>query len=430
MREFMRDQVCLIVEPSQTFSASIQQCLNEMNLSIGQVITARKFEDAKRVIHERKPKIVITEYEVEAKFGLTLLETQGDYHDELNRVSIIVTRNTTDSAVAEAAEEEIDAYILKPFSPDNFTYKFLEILDRKVRPSEYAKKIRSGKKLFAANQLEAALGEFIESKKLDKKPTLACYYAGQVYQVRGEFQKALAEYREGRTYQPLHYKCLMAEFEELITREGYKEAYRLIPLIKANYPVTSHRLGQIFIAAVFTQHFDEIADYFQLFLKMEGRTPKLVQLTSLALLTAGRYFLGKNDTARACEYFEMGVLASSRDIRYIEKIVHDLLQANAIKEAEYFLAKVQPHDVGTPEHARLAFKVDRHVLTPEQTIEKGRKIVSAGQGTPEVYEILVKTLALAGKEPMAESIISRALEDHPELRAPLYKVLSENLRKL
>jgi DNA-binding NarL/FixJ family response regulator len=429
IRDFMRNEVCLIVEPSQTFSASIQHCLNDLNLSLEQVITARRFEDAKRIIHERKPKVVITEYEVESKFGLSLLELQGLYHNELERISIIVTRNTSDSTVAEAAEEEIDAYILKPFSPDTFRQKFLEILEKKVTPSEYARKIHRGKMLFAAQDLEGALGEFLTSKRLDRKPTLACFYAGQTFQFQGEFLKALAEFREGRTYQPLHYKCLMAEFDELVLREDYKEAYRLIPLIKANYPVTAQRLGQMFIAAVFTQHFYEMSDYFQLFLKLEARTPQLTQLASLALLTTGRYFLSKKDLAQACECFEMGALATAREMGYLEKVIHELLVFGAVKEAEGFFGKIQPHEIGTPEYARLSFKVDRFLLNQEQVIAKGRKIVSAGQATPEIYEVLVKILATAGKEPMAESIISKAMESHPELRTSLYKILTDYLPK-
>jgi tetratricopeptide (TPR) repeat protein len=430
IRQFLQGQVCLIVEPSQTFSASIQSCLHDLNLSLAQIITSRKFEDAKRIIHERRPKVVITEYEVEARFGLSLLEAQGDYYDELSRVSIIITRNTSDAVVAEAAEEEIDAYILKPFSPDVFRKRFLEVLERKVDPSEYIKKIREGKRQMAMNNLEAALAEFVDSKKLDKKPTLACFYAGQVYHVRGEIDKALAEYREGRKHQPLHYKCLMAEFENLIAREGYDEAYKLVPMIKFNYPVTPQRLGQIFIAAVFTQHFEDLEDYFQMFLKVEARSAKLVQLTSLALLTAGKFFLAKGDVARGCEFFEMGVTATSRDLAFLEKVIHELLQSGLIKEAENFLAKAHAHEFGTPEHNRLGFKVDRFVLSPDRVIEKGRRLVAEGHGNPEVYEALVRILATAGREPMAESIISKALETHPEMRVPLYKILHENLRKV
>lgn len=430
IQDFMRDQVCLIIEPSQAFSASIQSCLNEMDLPLAQVITSRRFEDAKRIIHERRPKVVITEYEVEAKYGLSLLEVQGEYHDELSRVSIIITRNTSDSAVAEAAEEDIDAYILKPFSSGDFGQKFLEILQKKVSPSEYAKKIHLGKKLLLSKHYDEALNEFLESKKLDSRPTIACFYAGQIYLEQGHFAAALKEYRSGREYQPLHYKCLMAEFDALMARENYAEAYHLVQLIYSNYPVNAERLGQIFIAAVFTQHFDEIENYFQLFLKLEVRTAKLVQLTSLALYTAGRFFLAKVNTAKACDYFDMGVLSTSRDIGFLDKVIHELLLVNAVKEAEAFLAKILPADVGTAEYNRLSFKVGRHILPTDQVIEKGRKLVIAGQGNPEVFEYLVKTLALAGKELMAESIIARAVESHPQLRAPLYKILKENLKHL
>jgi tetratricopeptide (TPR) repeat protein len=426
IKEFLGGQVCLIVEPSSAFSSSIHACLMEFGLTLSQILTVRKFEDAKRIIHEKKPKVVISEYEVGTDLGLSLLELQGEYYpDEMSRISIIVTRNSADSAIAEAAEEQVDAYILKPFSVDFFRDKITTVFNRKMNPSNYMEKIRAGKNHFSLNEFKESVADFGEAKKLDDKPTLACFYSGQSYQAMGDKVKALAEFKEGRKYQPLHYKCLIGEFESEMAEQKYAEAYVLVELIRTHYPITSHRLGQFFIAAVFTYHFDELPTLYQIYLKLEQRPAKLVQLTSMALFTAGRYWVNQNSLQKAVDCFEMGVMASGREIGYIEKVINIFLKIKAAKESQVFFSKIQPSDVGTSAYNRLGFKIDQFILSKNQLIEKGRKIVAADEATPEIYISLVGLLADENKISMAESIISKALATYPEMRAELYQILKE-----
>jgi len=426
LQKFLGDGNCLIVEPSSAFSSSLQKCLKDMGIPLSRVQTSRKFEDAKRLIAEKKPKLLVTEYEIEQSFGLALIEMQEQYHGEMSRISAIVTKNNSDSAVAEAAEEQVDLYILKPFSVDTFKQKMNAAIHRKVSPSPYAQKVQAGKRFLEAKEFEGAIQEFFQAKPLQEKPTLACFYAGQTFHAQGNKAAALAEFQAGRRHQALHYKCLIGEFEMLVEERRFKEAYALVPLIRDNYPLTSHRLGQIFIAAVFTYNFDDLRLYYNLFLKLEQRPPQLIKLTSMALLTAGRFALKEKDIRKASVFYEMGIITTGRNIEFIEAVVSDLLKIKASNEAEAFLAKVAQSDVGTSRFKQLAFRVDEQTLRKDQVIEKGRKLVIAGEGNPEIFQSLVRLMAEEGKITMAETVISTAVAKHPELRDALYKILEES----
>jgi len=198
-----------------------------------------------------------------------------------------------------------------------------------------------------------------------------------------------------------------------------------VELIRTHYPVTSHRLGQFFIAAVFTYHFDVLPTLYQIFLKLEQRPAKLVQLTSMALFTAGHYWVKQNSLPKSVECFEMGVMASGRDFAYIEKVINIYLKLKATKEAQLFFTKVQPTEVGTSNHNRLGFRIDQFVLNRTQLIDRGRKLVAADEATPEIFVSLVTMLVEENKIPMAESIISKAIVAHPEMRAELYKIIKD-----
>lgn len=423
MKEFIGNSTCLIIEPSASFSASIQSCLVDMGFPFEQVQTIRKFKEAKHIIETKKPKLIVTEYDLDEGLGLALLEIQEKFYSESDRISIVVTKNSSDSAVAEAAEGSIDAFILKPFAIDTFRQKLIDTFNKKINPTEYNKKIQTGREKLILKEFDAAISEFNEAKTLDEKPTIAFFHSGQAYQGKGDIAKALQEFREGRRFQPLHYKCLIGEFEGLMATKSYGEAYALVPTLKANYPISSHRLGQIFTAAVFTFNFDDLPGYYDLYSKMEYRSPRLVSLTSLALLTAGKYWIENQDIDKAVSYFAMGLITKSYEMKFMEMVVDELLKVNATAAANTIFQKSPQSEVGSDIHTRIRFKIDQVLLPPEQIIERGKKLVLAGQASPEIYKTLVAMMSRMGKTTLAESMIAKAVDQYPELREVLYKIL-------
>lgn len=428
IRAFIGDGSCLIVEPSASFSANLQTCLSDLGVPLSQISTARRFDEALRFIRDSKPKLLVTEYDVPPGSGLALVEAHEALFEEDGRISIVVTRNSSDSAVAQSAEGAVDAFILKPFSTDVFRTKINEVCERKLHPSPYESKLRDGRKLLLQKEIDPALALFLEAKTLETKPAMACYYAGSAFQARGESDEALKEYREGLAHHPLHYKCLIGEFEVLMERKDYAGAYVLIPQIRHNYPVTTQRLGQFLIAAVFTYHFDDLPDYYRLFVDSEARTPWLTELIGLALLTAGKYWLKRGDFSKALADVEMGITTQGKSLSYIAMATEEFLKFDALNEAEAVFAKILPADVGTPVHSQLKFKLDRKTLDAEALIERGRRMVAEGLATPDIFRILIELLAKAGKETLAESLISKAVESSPDLNLELYEILQKNLK--
>lgn len=424
INQFLANNYCLIVEPSQSFAATIQATLMEMGLAMERIFITRKFEEARKLIQAHRPKLLVTEYDLNPQgLGLALVEQQEQLIPENDRVSIVVTKNSTDSAVAEAAEGHVDAYILKPFSTDTFTKKLAETILKKVDPTEYVKTVKAGRQKMAAKEYEAALALFQKAKLFDAKPSLACYYSGLAYQALGSKGLAMIEFKDGRKFQPLHYKCLIGEFEAQMAEKKYPEAYDLVKVIKKHYPITSHRLGQIFIAAVFTQHFEDMHAYYDLFLRLDQRTKWLVDLTGLALYTAGKFSVQRKEMKQAMDFFDMAIVAKARDLEFTGMVIEELVKGGGVKEADSILVKALPSDIGTPLYNNLKFKVETYMLDANQVIEKGRKLVASGEASPDLYTHFVKFLMKNGKATLAESIASKAIAEHPTLREALLQIL-------
>ena len=424
LKKFFSKQTCLIVEPSAPFLESIKACITSLELPETEVITVKKYEEAVKVIQELKPKILICEYDVGGKMGLSLVDMQQKFFDERARITIIVSRNSSDSVVAEAAEEQVDAFLLKPFSPETFRAKLVGVIEKKINPSPYTLKLQEGYELVAANNLSKALDAFTEAKKLNEKPCGACFGAGKIHQQMGDLTRALESYREGRKYQNLHYQCLSGEFNVLIAQREFEKAYELVPTFTKNFPLSPQRLSHIFLAAVFATRFENLLIHYQQFTFLDNRSPDLVKVVTSALISGGKWYLSKGDRNMAKEYFEKAVGAAGREFSYVEQVVNNFLKVNAIREADEFIGKVLPTDHHLPAFSRLKFKVGRHLLGSGDILKAAKAFFESGHADAETYVALVQVYVDNGRGTLAETVIAQAVKQFPDLRNKLYQIFS------
>jgi|GEM_PF-1081749 len=429
LAHFLGDDYCLIVEPSQSFAFAIQSTLQSMGVPHSKILVARRWQDAKRIVLELKPKILISEYEIDGLFGIDLVLMQGSYCLLSDRISIINTLNSSESAVAEASEGDIDGYLLKPFSMSAFQQKLESILRTKLNPSAYYLKLNKGKKLLIQKEFQKAMDEFLLAKPLDPKPTLACFHTGQALQSLGDMPRALLEFQEGLKYQPLHYRCLTGEFDALMESKNYDQAYDLIEVIQKNFPITSKRLGQFFVATVFTGHFQRLPHLCQLMIQFEHRSAELIEISSLAMLTSGRYYLKENLFEKAFIAFELAYQVSEKKFEILEKSVNEFLKIQDFLRAQALFNRASSAEFGKPHFKVLEFRVGQHSLSNEGLIKKGQQLIDDGFGSPEIFSAMVKAMALLGKEILAGTFISKVLKTYPELSFSLYQVLEDNLIK-
>lgn len=429
LENFFENQVCLVVEPSKAFLASILACLRDLNLpNTTQVISASRYELARQMIEEYRPRILITEYDMDGQSGLNLVDLQQGYHEDRSRISVVVSKKSSDAVIADAAEEQVDAFLLKPFSTEDFRAKLSFAIQNKIQPSAYTLKISEGRKSMQDQMRAEAIAFFKEAKALNPKPALAYYYTGQTFRDQGDLAQALREFQEGLKFQPLHYKCMTAEFEVSMQLKNYENANRLIPSMLNNYLLTPRILTQAFQAAVHSSYFEHLMAYFEQLTKIEKKSEDLVAAAHSAFFEGGKWYLQKSDKQQAMQLFEKALLIVGRDIRFLRQVIEFLLEANAKSEAQDFLSKALPSDVGTVPYNLIAFRIDEIVLEKGKLIEKAREIFLSGDADGETYKIIVRLFAQNGKSSLAEAAISKAVGSFPDLRASLYQILETHAK--
>lgn len=404
----------LIVDNSLAAIETMNAALVRAGFSEKNIFKTRSFSEAQAIIENQNIDFLLLDFLIEGRPGLDLVQK----HCALGvaKMAMIVTYNNSSSAIAEAAEELVDDYIIKPFFVQNLQERIEGLLKRKLFPPKYIEEIRKGKQFLLENKFEAAQFQFQSASFLDSKPTLAYYYMGQTSFFQNEFSKAIGDYQRGLEFRPLHFKCLTGQFDSYFEQKKFHEAYEMVPQLVQNYPLGPKRLCHLFVAAVYSGRLDEVSRYYDLFLQIEHVTPELRRVFSAALFVAGRFYLNRKDLNQAVQCFEYGLQVVGADAHYIEKIVRVLVRygAEASGAASKFLRKYPGDQVGGATHSVLSYLVSQYFRTPQQMIEMGRHLAQKNYADQDSYRLLVDYLLKEGKQLLAEDYSHRASKLFPQ----------------
>ena len=114
---FLEKKFILLVDPSTSYRKIIIDSLRHLGCPKKNILYCGTYEKAEVLINEKQPEIIISEYEfMQQKNGLELKKIQTDALGDDNNIFIIITTESSNLCVVEAAEEEVDSYMLKPLS--------------------------------------------------------------------------------------------------------------------------------------------------------------------------------------------------------------------------------------------------------------------------------------------------------------------------
>ena len=263
--------------------------------------------------------------------GLDLLQEQKVAYSkaELNQtLFVLLTGNSSQSAVARAAEEDVDTFIIKPYTKDLLRKTLENTVHQKLNPSRYLQLIEEGKDHLFKKRYDEAIELFEEAMLENNEPTLACFYAGQAEFMKTAMSNAETKYEKGLSYNKIHYKCLVGLFDLLMVQEKYNEAYGIIRKLAQYFPANPKRLNSVLRVAILTDNFDDIDGYYQIYLQITERNEELTKHMCSALVVAGKYYLQKDMHAKALQIFESAAISSAGRSQFLAYIIATLIDYN------------------------------------------------------------------------------------------------------
>ena len=216
-RKYIAQKRVLIVDRSSVSRVRLSHELVELGADLTRIALAETYDAAIAEMKRLKPAIVLTEYHLGNRLGIELLREVPRAADSLH---VIVSGSSRQSIVAHAADEDVDALIIKPFSKGALAAALVNSAMKFLAPSAYIEMISSGRERLAADQLDEAINRFGKAVTLDTKPSLACAYLGQALVRYGSLVEARQAFERGLSHDPIHLKCLTGLYELLVTQPG------------------------------------------------------------------------------------------------------------------------------------------------------------------------------------------------------------------
>jgi CheY-like chemotaxis protein/Tfp pilus assembly protein PilF len=423
--KFMADKKILIADPSASSRSSLFSIFRDLNIKPSQMTLVNTYAAAEEQIVALKPNIVVAEYDLGKRCGVELLQNQRAERPKETKecLFIIVTSNTSQSAVARAAEEDIDAYILKPFTPDMVRKLILKAALLKIKPPLYIKLIDEGKALLEQGKFDEAENKFKEAVPCDPNPSLAYYYIGQTRFIKKILNEAKGNYSKGLEYNKIHYKCLVGLYETFQTEKNYQNAYEVVKKISQYFPANPKRLAEVLRLAIMNGKYEDIERYYQIFINIDERDETLIKYVCAALVVCGKYYLStKLGVTRAIELFKKAAATGTGRANIIKEIVTALIENGIFKEAKNFLERYPPALQSSTEYLILKFQVLNAEAPLQAIIAQGKELLDKNIIDENLYKIMLARYVEADMKTAAESLYYLAIKHFPNKKESFEKI--------
>ena len=339
-KKFIEDCEILIVDKNSGSRNRLLKIVSDLGAKRHMIHTSSGVVEATGILKEKNITLVLSDYVVAGGSGFDLFKMiRQQQPDNKNLCLVLVTSNISQTAVAKAAEEDVDSFIIKPYTLQSIQESLIATIMAKITPSEYTVKIDEAKTCIAAADLDRATEILTEAMELNPKPALALFYLGQIEYMRQYIDEAQGSYSEGLSFNTIHFKCLVGLYDLFLREQKFHEAYQVVKKISKYFPANPDRLGEIIRLAVRTENFVDMQFYYDIFITLEERPTVLMNYMGAGLYVGGKHFLLNNDSKTAYKYFD-NIAVSCSDLTKFNRAVITFLVSQGLAEyAQRFLSR-------------------------------------------------------------------------------------------
>ncbi|OFZ79419.1 MAG: hypothetical protein A2583_02945 [Bdellovibrionales bacterium RIFOXYD1_FULL_53_11] len=420
----------VIADESSSSRAGLAKTMIDMGAKASLITMASSYSVAESEIARVKPHVVICDYDLGKAMGLTLLQMQRKSQaDTKNSLFVLVTGNTSQSAVAQAAEEDVDTFIIKPYTVESIRRSIMQAAILKVYPNDYQKTVDEGKKLLFEAKPDEAIALFDKAMTLHPKPSLACFYKGQAELMKQMMDNAQGDYMEGLAFNKIHYKCMTGLYDLFMQKQMYSEAYDIVKKLSRYFPANPQRLASVMRLAIMTKSYEDIEGFYRNFMDIEARTEELSRYVTAALVVCGKYYFQNDLPSRALELMNKAAITAAGRTKVLREIIITLLSFKQQKQAQDFLNRFPAETRKGADFLSMELVVLDGLVSVSKTIENGRRLLQQDLHDPAVYTVLIRRSNEAKLFDAAEQLLQTAVQKWPQQAKEFQDAASEGLRK-
>lgn len=428
--KFLKENKILIADESAGVRTRAIKALVDLGATRTSIASVPDYDSAKQSIKEFKPKLILCDFMLGKKSGLDLIQEQrAEVADVRSSIFALITGSNAQSTVARAAEEDVDLFILKPYTKESLNKALVTATIAKLYPSKYIQTIEKGKELLFKGAPDEAIVLFNQAMELDKNPTLACFYLGQANLIKKALDDSADHYQKGLTYQKIHYKCLVGLFDLLFSQKKYPEAYQVVKRLAMYFPANPKRLATVLRLAITTGSYEDMEGYYRIFTNIDERSNELIMYMCSALVVTGKFYLTSKQYQRAIDVFNNAIVSSAGRTKFYKYSIESLLEKNFVKESEEILNRFDP-----TVKSSVDFQVSNYLISckknqPKQNVYDGKILIKNNVHDPLIYQLMIENSLKIKDQMEAEFLLKDAITRWPELTDKLQKLYNAGLEE-
>ncbi len=342
-RDYIQKIDVLIVDKNPSSRSRLLKIMYDLGCKRNKIFTAGEMSEAEEFIATKNIGIVLSDYFIGGGSGFDLFKlVRAKFPDKKELSLILVTSNISQTAVAKAAEEDVDSFIIKPYTIQSIQENLISTVSHKVKPSQYVQMIDQGKELIKHRKFDEAIALLNEAKKLHQKPALALFYIGQAEHMKEAVEQAKGSFSNGLAFNNIHYKCLLGLYEMFLEQKKYGEAYQVVKKIAKFFPANPDRLTQIVRLAVQTENYDDMQMYYEIFTSLDERTEAMVNYIGAGLFVSGKHKLMNKKIDEAVRLFDNIAVSCSEFSKFTRAMICALVDYGQVSSAEKYLSRFPP----------------------------------------------------------------------------------------
>lgn len=425
--QYLEESSIFICDSSSASRTRLAKTLVDLGARASKINLISNFDFAMNELEKSQPRVILTDYMLGGGSGFDLLKAFREKDPQSkDHLHILITGNSSQSAVAQAAEEDIDTYIVKPYTLETLRRTLTSTAVTKFFPSDYMKTIHEGKEFLVSGDVAKAIEIFGRAKSLSPSPTLACFYLGQSEALRQEIEGATTYYSEGLQFNKIHYKCLTGLYDIFHQQQRWEDAYAVVKRISQYFPSNPKRLASVLRLAIITRNYGDIETYYKAFTELENRTDELVKYMCAALVVCGKHYLMNRTRSRAIELFEKVAVSCAGRTNFLKKVIENLCEFKYPKDAVPFL---QRFPIET--HNDLDYLVSQFLILDateggQKAIQVGRELIDRGVQDPAIHSALIRRSRELGMKEMADAWIFEAVRLWPAMAGEFSSMIAKD----
>jgi tetratricopeptide (TPR) repeat protein len=336
LKEYLGDLRILVVEPSVNYKSSIKQFF--INLKVSNAKYVSSVADAKREMLTTKVGLFIVEWALDTTNGIQFcreLRKNSQYKDT---PFLLMSVENLKKGVILASEVKIDAYMIKPFSYEDFCSQLLLVQKTQTSQSEVNLLLDKAEELLASGNYPDAEEAF--DLVIKKKENSARAYCGKAKAkwAAQQHEAAMSLLRTATGFNPDYidtYKIMLEISEQKENKVGIVQAASILTSMSPENPKYTLILAKVYLEM---NHLEGSENYFK---KTILLSPKLAE----AYKGLGSVYLAQNDYEKAKKNFKKALDLDADDISTLNSLGTTLLRMGNFKDGinRYLLAlKMDP----------------------------------------------------------------------------------------